>query len=95
MPEILTLTEDGPHVLTFWTDVLVEDIVEVAELPVKNEAWRPGEKWATIEGSLIFRRNSQTKIRTSYEREKVRELMRSSADGWITVPFTIRDPQIV
>ena len=88
---------DNPNELTFYTDVRVDTIVEIADLPVKNEDWKPGEKWATVEGCLIFR-EGDSKIRTTLTREDVRDLIEESRagitafdDAWITVPHTIRE----
>lgn len=89
---------DDPRELTFYTDVKHALIEEIADLPVKNENWRPGEKWAKVEGCLIFRGAFNSKIRTTLSKDEVRKLIRQAREAgneWITVPHTIRDADAV
>jgi hypothetical protein len=94
------MSDNNPNELTFYTDVRVSCIDEIADLPVKNDEWKPGEKWAAVEGCLIFRSDG-SKVRTTLSREEVWELIDASESGewpgdvpckgWITVPHTIRE----
>jgi hypothetical protein len=107
-PKVLDFNVDKKQELTFLTDVRVDQIVEIAELPVKNTGWQPGrgESWARVEGCLIFRKGDQAKVRTSLTREEVWELIAEAYEDcqkvtplmgspWITVPFTIRESGVV
>jgi len=78
-------------VLEFGTEVLVGEIVEVADHVIENEGWHVGSgiPQYVAGGSIVFRRDgSRTGIRTDRLREDLRDEIDGSAPtDWIELPL--------